>query len=736
MRRSLSSLPALALVPVLLPMFAGCGSDQGSPSETERIGSTSEALTESCGQPENGPVQGYDVSEHQGDNFDWMAAKAKGVSFGYARISYGTGHPDLTFDGNWARIKEAGLLRGAYQYFLPNQDVATQAQIVIDKVGKLGIGDLPVQFDVEPTQAERGGLTGAQIAAKMRQWLDLVEAGTGKRPFIYTNAYLWQDFIGSTEFGNYGLWIANYHPPSGCPKINDGWSKWTIWQYSDTNATLDRNVFNGTLAELQAFAGTAGEDYPTLARRSVADINGDGQADVCARAIRGLVCALSNGDKFLPQFNGPAWSDEAGWSSARYRETIQFGDIDGDGKADVCGRFTAGVLCKRSDGTNFTTDVPGPAWTDDKGWSQPSSYTTMQLADVNGDGKLDICGRASSGLVCNLSDGNGFPTEIQGPAWSDQAGWNKAEQYATIQLADINGDGQADACARDAEGIVCHLSKGNGFPAEVRGPAWSNAAGWSKVEYGSTIRFVDVDGDGRADVCGRGPAGIVCAVSKGRSFDAEFAGPGWSDQQGWNKPSSYRTIQWGDINGDKKADVCGRAASGMVCHLSEGATFSNPIDGPAFSDTEGWADAKYFTTMALGDVNHDGKEDLCARSAAGVICTPSTGSGFGDKILAADWSDAKGWGAAPYYNSTRVIGSSPLAKFTGVVEEVEPGPNGDADGGATEGKNNPRRLGSTAPSSGCAVGPVSTNSRSSSMLGGIVIAFGLVLRRRRDRCDP
>lgn len=222
------------------------------------VGTKSEQVTRTCGVDKYAGPQGADVSKWQG-NFDWPSA---GVVFGYARISDGVNYVDSTFDQNWANMKAAGILRGAYQYFEPAQSASAQADMMVAKVGMLGAGDMPCMIDVEAT----GGQTPATIAQKVQTWLDIVERGTGKRPVIYTGAYFWQDYVQSTAFGGYPLWIAAYGP--SCPSIPDGWTNWTFWQYCDgqtqycTNGKgFDRDVFNGTMAELEAFAGGTVAEY-------------------------------------------------------------------------------------------------------------------------------------------------------------------------------------------------------------------------------------------------------------------------------------------------------------------------------------------------------------------------------------------------------------------------------------------------------------------------------------------
>jgi len=236
------------LAPVALGL-SGCGGDG---TAHESIGTTEEAIVV-CAK--GATVEGIDVSVWQGGSIDWNKVKASGRVFGIARISYGTGTIDDTFPGNWSRMKAAGMIRGSYQWFRPAQDAKAQADIVISKVGKLGPGDLPVTADVEETQ----GLSGAAITAALHVWMDRVEAGTGKRPIIYSGKYFWNDNVGTKDFASYPYWIPAYGPT--CPDLAIPWSTWKFFQYTDKASVpgisggVDGDKFNGSLAELEAFAG-------------------------------------------------------------------------------------------------------------------------------------------------------------------------------------------------------------------------------------------------------------------------------------------------------------------------------------------------------------------------------------------------------------------------------------------------------------------------------------------------
>jgi GH25 family lysozyme M1 (1,4-beta-N-acetylmuramidase) len=669
----------------------------------ENVGTSSEELATLCGAASGSAVQGRDVSFFQG-NFDWNAQKAAGVVWGVARMGDGTS-ADSKFAANWANMKAAGILRSAYQFFEPDLDETAQANLMVAAVGQLGAGDLPCTIDVEVT----GGQAAATIAAKIGTWLTIVEKGTGKKPIIYTGPYFWADHVASTAFGEYPLWVANYGP--ACPLMPPGWANWTMWQYSDGGGALDHDVFNGSLATLQAMAAAVGPQYPRIVHHGATDINGDGQSDVCGRGAAGITCSVSQKGKAATTITGPAWSDAAGWDKPEHYWSIQTADIDGDGKGDLCGRDANGVVCALSSGTGFGPELRGPNWGDSSGWSKPQYYSTFQFGDVDGDGKADLCERGAAGMVCALSDGKGFPTEIAGPAWSDAAGWNQPQYYQSIQLVDINGDGRADLCGRGKNGITCSIFDGREFLPEIAGPAWTDAAGWDKPPYAETIRYADVDGDGLADVCGRSGDGVLCELSNGKGFPVEVVGPKWSDAAGWNASEYYTTLQFADINGDGKADLCGRASVGVLCEISDGKGFPTEVAGPTWSSASGWDAPEYNSTVGFADLDGDGKDDVCARGWAGVQCALSTGTTFAAAQLGPVWSDPTGWGVEMYYASIRYGGARlhPAKLATPLADGGAPAPGSSPNGvtassGAQGDEGCACRSAHTKPSPGNAVG--------------------------------
>jgi Ca2+-binding RTX toxin-like protein len=322
---------------------------------------------------------------------------------------------------------------------------------------------------------------------------------------------------GDTKFEANETFFVNLSGATNGVTIGDGHGVGTI-------LNDDPSVFGATTFKLAAFAPDAsGWDSNNHYPRELADVNGDGRADIVGFGEAGVFVSLTsgNGDFGPLSFELQAFGNSSGGWNTQDHYPRQLADVNGDGMADIVGFGEAGVYVSLASGgghfgpLEFKLAAFGPSTS---GWNSNDQFP-RELADVNGDGMADIVGFGQNGVYEALATGGGNfgPLEFKYAGFSPSTGgWNSNDQFPR-QLADVNLDGKVDIVGFGQAGVYLAFGNGDGsfrpITADVQAFA-PDAAGWTSQD--AYPRYLaDVNHDGAADIVGFGQNGVFEALSNG-----------------------------------------------------------------------------------------------------------------------------------------------------------------------------------------------------------------------------
>ncbi|MEV0092309.1 VCBS repeat-containing protein [Streptomyces sp. NPDC050738] len=186
-----------------------------------------------------------------------------------------------------------------------------------------------------------------------------------------------------------------------------------------------------------------------------------------------------------------------------------------------------------------------------------NTYTALtKLAPITvQDTGGGIVGRDATGTLWNYRMSGDW--NVVKPRVKVGTGWNA---YDTLTgLGDVSGDGKPDMFARDKTGVFWFY-QGTGQDAAPFAPRVRVGSGWSA--YTQITGVGDISGDGKADLIARDKAGVLWVYQGTGTVGAVPYAPRVKVGSGWN---AYGQVSYpGDLTDDGKADLVAKDASGVL----------------------------------------------------------------------------------------------------------------------------------------------------------------------------
>jgi hypothetical protein len=383
------------------------------------------------------------------------------------------------------------------------------------------------------------------------------------------------------------------------------------FDYFENTGTATAPAFAASMT-LSGLSGISTYIVPSLG-----DLDGDGDLDVVSGRYYGDFFYFEN--QALP--NAPAFADSAalsGLPDIGSYSTPVLGDLDGDGDLDMVAGEGQGTFSYLEN----TGDSLAPAFAASvtlSGLSDIGQYSAPTLGDLDGDGDLDV--------LAGEFDGEHYYFENTGtaiaPAFAASttlSGLSDIGSYSNPTLADLDGDGDLDVLTGELHGTFSYFEN-TGTASTPAFAASTTLSGFSDIGTRSTSRLVDLDGDGDYDLLtGEKFGSSLYFENTGDALSPAFAAS--TLLSGLSDVALYSTPTLGDLDGDGDFDVLIGETYGTFHYFENTGV-------PSFASSTtltGLSDIGNSSAPIFGDLDGDGDLDMLTGGDYDFIFFENTGT--------------------------------------------------------------------------------------------------------------
>ncbi|MDP6547176.1 MAG: VCBS repeat-containing protein, partial [Phycisphaerae bacterium] len=322
----------------------------------------------------------------------------------------------------------------------------------------------------------------------------------------------------------------------------------------------------------------------------VADMDGDGDLDIVSASTNDHTIAWYENNGAAD----PTWTAADIATTASSAKDVHVADMDGDGDLDI-------VSASSGDNTIAWYENNGaadPSWTAADIATDVTGAFDVYVADMDGDGDLDIVSASMSDDTIAWYENNGAAD----PTWTAADIATNADGASDVHVADMDGDGDLDivSASFNDDTIAWYENDGNANPSFTAANIATSADG------ATGVYVADLDGDGDLDIISSSFTDNTIAWYENDGA----ADPTWTAADIATSAGGASDVHVADIDGDGDLDIVSASSSDdtIAWYENDGAA------DPSFTATDIITTADGASDVHVADMDGDGDLDIVSAS--------------------------------------------------------------------------------------------------------------------------
>ncbi|TAG97791.1 MAG: VCBS repeat-containing protein [Sphingobacteriales bacterium] len=338
---------------------------------------------------------------------------------------------------------------------------------------------------------------------------------------------------------------------------------------------------------------------------ALGDLDGDGKPDLAVANLDVAKISVFRNTSASGSIAAGSFAANVDFTTGTQPLSVAIGDLDGDGKPDL-------AVAIGSDRVSVfrNTSTPGSV-----SFANKVDFTTprsVAIGDLDGDGKPDLCtanaGSNSVSVLRNTSSSGSITTS----SFAAKVDFATGSLPRSVAIGDLDGDGKPDLCTANAGSNSVSVLHNTSTLGSIAASSFAAEVDFTTGTQPESVAIGDLDGDGKPDlaVTNVGTGVNTVSVLRNTSTSGSIAAGSFAAKVDFTTGTTPRSVAIGDLDGDGKPDLAVSNQNSNSVSVLRNTSTSGSISASSFAAKVDFATATQPVSVAIGDLDGDGKPDL------------------------------------------------------------------------------------------------------------------------------